>query len=123
MRLRTRLTAAAISAVLCLGTSACGLGGAAADPTTEPVEDISASPTIAVLDNAFQTVHAGVAAGTTVVWSWEEAGTQHNVVGEDFSSPVQDSGTFAHTFDEPGTYAYRCTIHGPMRGAVTVTGA
>lgn len=122
MRARTRLTAAAMSTVLALATSACG-GGAAADPTTEPVEDISASPTIAVLDNAFGTVHAGVAAGTTVQWSWAEAGTQHNVVGDDFSSPLQDSGTFAHTFEEAGTYAYRCTIHGPMRGAITVTGA
>ena len=32
-------------------------------------------------------------------------------------------GTFAHTFDRPGTYPYRCTVHDGMTGRVVVTAA
>lgn len=121
MRLPTRLTAAALTAGLALALGACG--SAAADPATLPPADLAADATISVVDNAFEPVHAGVPAGITVTWSWEGTSAQHNVVGEGFESPLQDSGTFAHTFDRAGTYAFRCTVHGQMRGAVTVAGA
>ena len=28
--------------------------------------------------------------------------------------------TYAHTFDSPGTFAYKCLIHSDMQGTVTV---
>lgn len=118
MSVRPR-SAAAVAVALALGTAACS---AAADPATEEAVDITAAPTVAVVDNAFEPVHAEVTAGTTVRWSWEGTGTEHNVVGDDFESPTQDAGTFEHTFASPGTYDYRCTLHGSMRGAITVTG-
>lgn len=105
--------------MLALGAAACG--SAAADPSTEQAIDITEAPTVAVVDNAFEPVHAEIAPGTTVRWSWEDTSTQHNVVGDDFESPLQESGTFGHTFESPGTYDYRCTLHGGMRGAITVT--
>jgi halocyanin-like protein len=64
--------------------------------------------------------------GTEVVWEWTGQGGQHNVVDSDgaFESElVADGGhTFAHTFDEPGTYRYLCTPHQAqaMKGAVAV---
>lgn len=111
--------AAALAVVVALGTTACS--SAAADPAAEPAVDITAAPTVAVVDNAFEPVHAEVAPGTTVGWSWDGTDTDHNVVGDDFESPTQEAGTFEHTFDQPGTYAYRCTLHGSMRGAITVS--
>lgn len=70
--------------------------------------------------NDFAPDAISVPAGTTVTWHFQE-GVEHNVVGDGFVAPDQDGGTFRHTFDEPGTYDYRCTLHGPMRGRVTVT--
>ena len=44
----------------------------------------------------------------------------HNVVGDDFDSGIQESGTFAHRFKSSGTYDYRCTVHSGMTGRVVV---
>jgi plastocyanin len=44
-------------------------------------------------------------------------------VGQGFDSNDQSSGTFRHTFDEPGTYPYECTIHPGMGGRIVVEGA
>lgn len=75
--------------------------------------------TVRVVDNAFDPPTAEVVAGDTVTWTWDGSG-RHNVVGEAFESPVQDSGTFGRRFAEPGTYAYHCTLHSGMRGTITV---
>ena len=34
---------------------------------------------------------------------------------------LQDSGTYAHTFTQPGSYTYHCTVHPNMTGTVVVT--
>lgn len=63
-------------------------------------------------DQALQFVPASVtiAAGGTVNWVW--GGSQfHDVTGEGFASDTKNSGSFAHTFATPGTYAVLCTIH------------
>jgi plastocyanin len=61
-----------------------------------------------------------VPAGTEVTWTWD-GDNRHNVTGEPFSSDTQSEGTFSHTFDDAGTYTYRCTLHPGMEGAVVVT--
>ncbi len=38
------------------------------------------------------------------------------------SGKPQSEGSFTHTFDQPGTYGYRCTLHGGMDGRVVVVG-
>lgn len=37
------------------------------------------------------------------------------------SGALGAAGTFTHTFDTPGIYAYHCTIHPSMVGTITVT--
>lgn len=59
--------------------------------------------------------------GATVTWTFASAGAEHNVVFDDVASPTQLDGTFARTFDQPGSYPYTCTIHDGMDGRVEVT--
>lgn len=61
-------------------------------------------------------------AGTTVTWSFEDGDTPHDVKGGGFPSEVMREGTFTHTFDTPGAYDYKCTLHSQMTGRVIVTG-
>lgn len=54
-----------------------------------------------------------VPVGTTVYWHF--AGSlEHNVSSVDGSfehSPTQLRGVHSHTFDVPGSYPYRCSVH------------
>ena len=62
--------------------------------------------------------------GTTVVWEWTGEGGQHDAVAGDgsFESPLQQEGTFEHTFESAGVTKYACTPHKTMgmKGAVIV---
>ncbi len=67
-----------------------------------------------------------VPAGTTLTWQFnevDEAGqpVAHNVIFEAFGSEVLETGTYTAVFEEPGVYAYRCTLHPFMEGKVIVT--
>ena len=77
-----------------------------------------------------------VGAGDTVVWSFSGASLPHTTTACGSScdsptdSPLWDSGTindgssFQVSFDEPGTYLYRCNIHpNQMRGQIIVNEA
>jgi plastocyanin len=92
----------------------CGSGDGGDDeaPVTGLIE-------VAVRDNDFEPAAIEVPVGTTVTWRWD-GDNAHNVVGDDFESETQTSGTFAHAFAAPGRYDYRCTLHGGMRGEVVV---
>lgn len=103
------LTVLVVTAVLC------GCGPGAGEVTTQPSETQS----IRVVDNAFEPEAASVRVGDTVTWQWR-GDDDHNVVFDDVESPVQSDGQFAHRFDAPGTYVYRCTLHGGMTGTVVV---
>jgi hypothetical protein len=64
--------------------------------------------------SGFEPAEVTVAPGRTVAWLW--AGAGHNVTFEDdpaepISSRTQTTGSHLRTFDTPGTYRYRCTIH------------
>ena len=79
-----------------------------------------------------------VAAGTEVAWTQSDAGF-HTVTsgtveqgtggvtprpdGKFDSSRLATDQTFSFTFDEPGAYAYYCSVHpATMRGEVRVRG-
>ena len=58
--------------------------------------------------------------GTTVTWTNADP-VAHNVVGTGWGyGEVAAGESVRHTFDQPGTYAYACTLHPAMVGAVVV---
>jgi plastocyanin len=93
----------------------------------EPVNGprlLDAVPTpVRVVDRAYEPAIVEVAAGETVTWR-NEGTLDHWVVSrraEVFdSAPLEPGNTYAHTFDEVGTFDYTCTIHPEMRGTVVV---
>lgn len=116
-RVRMLLTAVVTTALL----AGCGAVGVVAGVTDEPGPPVATS-TVQVVDNDFDPPDAELAVGDTMTWRWEGE-ADHNVVGDGFESPVQNDGTFEHRFTQPGTYTYRCTLHGGMQGTVTVVAA
>ncbi len=64
--------------------------------------------------SSFTPADVTVPAGRTVAWIWVSG--RHNVTFEDdptepVSSPTKSQGRHLRTFDDPGTFRYRCTIH------------
>lgn len=72
---------------------------------------------------AFAPANIVVDVGTAVTWVNGDD-IAHTVTSDgrkDMNSPLFGrGGTFSHTFDEPGEYAYHCTPHPNMQGLVTV---
>jgi plastocyanin len=77
-------------------------------------------PAVFLRDLAFDPVELTIQSGETVTWVWDDGGTSHDVVGEGFRSELITGGTFSHTFEDPGTYPYICSIHPNMVGTVIV---
>ena len=118
-RLPGVLAALALAAVVLTGCGGDegGGGNAAAAPVTGVTE-------VAAKDNKFTPPAIQVTAGTTVTWSFDDRFVPHDVTGDGWTSgDPKSKGTFTHTFDGPGTYDYRCTLHDGMDGRVVVTGA
>ena len=92
-----------------------GGGGADAAPVTGVTE-------VAAKDNRFTPAAIQVPAGTEVTWKFEDGFVPHDVTADGWTSgDPQRKGTFTRTFDAPGTYPYRCTVHDGMTGRVVVT--
>ena len=111
--------AAAVLALLALA----GCGGSSDSESAGPGEAPEPN-TVALRDIAFKPKVLTVEAGTTVTWKFEDQGITHDVKAEDgsFASETKDSGTFEHTFDQPGTYPYVCSLHvTQMKGTIEVT--
>jgi plastocyanin len=66
-----------------------------------------------------------VKAGTTVTWINQDD-VPHTIASSDklFKSKALDTGDkFSFTFTTPGTYAYFCSVHPHMTGALVVEAA
>lgn len=91
-----------------------------ADQTVQVGPGMSFSPSVVT-----------VAPGETVTWNFNEThtSTSDSQIGpETWDSGFLSSGTFAHTFQSPGTYPYYCALHSSaggtlMNGVVEVSGA
>lgn len=113
-----RMAAMAVTAAL-LGGCGSGTGDAGDAVPAGPPE----KGTVVLRDIAFKPDRITVKVGETVTWRFDDAGISHDVVADDdsFKSEIMDSGTFRHTFDAPGTYAYTCSLHPvQMTGTVVV---
>ena len=128
---RTHLLFLVALAVAAL-SGACGDGdgdGASASPNPSDTSSSTPSkpggaaggPTVSVKGLTFNPANLNAKAGETVTWRFEDRAVAHNVVGEGFKSALKRSGTFSHTFDEAGSYPYRCTVHPGMKGTVVVS--
>lgn len=114
-----------LAGIALVAAAACG-GDGGSDTTAPPNPTPPAANTVTVNNNLFSPADMSVATGTTVTWQWAAGAVDHNVTFDDGDhSPTQSSGTFARTFNTPGTYPYHCTIHVAlgMRGTVTVSAA
>lgn len=112
-----------IALLMTFGLAACvgGDDGGSAAPA-EPQEPVS-DPVITIEDKEFKNGTVTVEEGTTVTWVWEDAPVEHNVVFDDFESPLQAEGSYTHTFEEAGSFDYHCAPHPFMTGTITVVEA
>jgi len=113
--------------------SACGGGGYSSSPPSTPPTGNTPPPSngISVQNNMFTPGSKTVAVGSEVKWAWNsctgdaysgQTCVSHSVTFDDgATSPTQDQGTYARTFNTAGTYNYHCSIHGAaMAGTITV---
>ena len=129
---RTRVAAAVTGLVLLIAAPACG-GDDGGDPTSAPSSAPSTATasengsettgdTVAIEDFAYKPETLKAKAGTAVTFTNKDA-FAHTVTAKDKSydsGNLDQGGTFEHTYDEPGTYEYFCTIHNSMTGSVVV---
>ena len=104
-------------AVFALVGAACGPGaGADASPVATTAVDLPQS-------YRFAPASITVPDGATVTWTNRDNFT-HNVALEGSEPLVMAPGeSVEHTFVEPGTYSYVCSLHPKdMKGSVLVTG-
>lgn len=111
MRLRWTLP---LAAALVLALAGCGGG------SDTPADAAVAGTTVQLKPMSFSPEVLKVKAGDTVTWEWASKVT-HNIMGEGgIDKGNTDRGTYTKTFDRPGTYAYRCTLHPGMDGSIVV---
>jgi plastocyanin len=93
--------------------------------TQTTVQEVPADATPVVIANlAFDPPAITVPTGTTVAWTNDDA-LPHTVTSTDgvFDSGILDpGGSFAFTFNEPGSFPYVCQLHPQMQGTVTAEG-
>ena len=80
---------------------------------------------VEISDFAFPSQPTEAEVGTEVTWTNADP-TEHTVTaleGAFDSGPIAPDGRFRVTFDQVGTFAYRCEIHPTMEGSVRVVAA
>ena len=88
--------------------------GSGAPPSGSP------AAVVTLVNVSFAPAAVSIQAGQTVEWKWDDGQIPHNVTFDTFRSATKVNGTYFHTFDRPGVYRYRCTIHINMVGTVVV---
>jgi plastocyanin len=128
----TILILVAVAAVLAAGCAGGGGGGEAAIAPAAVSSTSRGSASgdadtddVRIVDFAFvpRTVRAKV--GQRSNGSTQDAGVTHTVTALDRSfrsGDLEEGDEFSHLFPTAGTFAYRCSIHPDMRGAVKVSG-
>jgi len=118
-----------VAAVAALLLGACGATAGGGDCTAKGASAATAATTVKVISDpqtqgAYDPKTVNLQTGGSVEWDWQDQGKPHSVTADDgsFDSCLQNAGhTFVVTFTKPGTYSYRCSIHGQMTGRIVVT--
>lgn len=88
-----------------------------------PEASAQGTATVTISDFTFSPATLTIEAGTTVTWVNEDA-VPHTATGsggEFDTGTIAGGGSASVTFDTPGTYAYICSFHPDMVGAIVVT--
>ncbi|MEX0831480.1 MAG: hypothetical protein WD358_07790 [Nitriliruptoraceae bacterium] len=117
LRLRTLTSITAIVMIAIVGCSP--TDDLVVAPLPDDLDSPSASPVIAVIDNAYEPEAVVITAGTTVTWEWQGRAA-HDVVGPRFDSGIMIAGSFQQTFTEVGSHPYVCSLHPGMVGVAHV---
>lgn len=111
---------AAVLLTACCFVPQAGAAGPAGAPTeTKPP---SGPHEVSIGFNVFLPETLTVPVGTTVTWVNND-GSNHNVIFADQtkSGRLRHDATWTRTFTAPGSYDYKCAIHGDMmKGKVVV---
>lgn len=92
---------------------------ATASPTAGGAEG---AVTVQIANLAFSPATAQAATGETVTWTNDDS-VPHTVTADDgsFDSGILDPGaSFSRTFDQAGTFPYKCALHPQMQAEVVV---
>lgn len=93
-------------------------GGAGAEQTA--AEAGSGIGNVVIRNYKFEPQNLTVKVGQTVRWTNNDT-VLHDVVGSGIESNYLQKGeAFTYTFEEEGTYPYKCTVHPWMEGEVIV---
>lgn len=107
-----------------LAFSVVGWFGAVTDDA--PSAQSAGGTAVTIVDFSFEPAQLAVTVGDTVAWTNEDS-ADHTVTSDGSgplgSGDLDQGGTYEHTFRQPGTYEYICTIHPTMAGTVEVSGS
>lgn len=88
-------------------------------PKTEPAAPPGQN-SVNIENFVFNPATITVQKGTTVTWTQMDS-APHTITGNGFDSGTLNKGqTFSWTFNEAGTFSYKCSFHPAMSGEVIV---
>jgi plastocyanin len=88
--------------------------------TKKDNKPLATKATIEIKDFAFKPDTVTVAVRSRITWTNKDM-AQHTITGKNFDSgPINQGESYSFEFINPGTYAFRCTIHPYMEGTVIV---
>ena len=85
-------------------------------------DEVADQASVSIRQMQFSPARVTVKKGATVSWTQQDS-MPHDVTASDGSfksETLRGGGTFARTFDEPGTYKFYCSLHPSMRGEIVV---
>jgi plastocyanin len=111
----------AVAVTACEGRGS-GLTGLSRYPGGTSETDNPSAASVEVVNFAFVPAVARIRDGAAVTWTWNSDSLSHNIT---FTDPARNSanmrsGTHRVVFQDRGEFAYRCTLHVGMNGAVIV---
>ncbi len=106
-----------VAVVGLLAGSACGGGEKKEPPTTGG----PAAVTIKSAGTIWEPEEVTIKAGEVVAWV-VDGSIEHDLKGDEgVSHKLASRWRATHKYGKPGTYSYRCTVHGGMKGTSTVS--
>lgn len=84
---------------------------------------VSGGNAVTIANFAFSPATLTIQKGETVTWTNQDS-APHTITsdsGSELASGTLNKGSsYAHTFNEAGTYSYHCSIHPMMKGTIVV---